>query len=207
MAKGLLIGILLGFIFAFAGVYYYFSGGMAPVATNSNPIPFEAKFARMALNKYLDKLPHSEPPIPADEKNLLEGAKVYQDHCAVCHGLPGEPKTSIAEGMFPPPPQLFRGVGVTDDEAWETFWIVSGGIRMTGMPGFKERLGENRMWQVSVLLKNAEKLPGSVKAALAPMASAVPPAPAILPPAGAPAATPGSAPATTPAPAATTPHN
>lgn len=76
--------------------------------------------------------------------------------------------TMIASGMFPKPPQLFKGVGVTDDEAWETYWKVANGIRMTGMPGFKERLGETKVWQVSLLLKNADKLPPSVTGDLAP---------------------------------------
>jgi hypothetical protein len=74
--------------------------------------------------------------------------------------------------MFPKPPQLFQGIGVTDDEAWETYWKVASGIRMTGMPGFKERLSETQMWQVSVLLKNADKIPPSVKAELVPAAAA-----------------------------------
>jgi thiosulfate dehydrogenase len=78
--------------------------------------------------------------------------------------------------MFPKPPLLFRGVGVTDDETWETYAKVSGGIRMTGMPGFKDRLSDTQMWQVSVLVKNADKLPASAKMELAPPPGTVPPA-------------------------------
>jgi thiosulfate dehydrogenase len=167
MLKGIIVGIVLGVLLVFCGAYFYFAGGHAPVATNSPEMPFEKKFARLALHAYLDKLPHPNSPVPADETNLLEGAKVYKEHCAVCHGLPGEPKTAIAQGMFPPPPQLFHGVGVTDDDAWETYWKVSGGIRMSGMPGFNERLGETKLWQVSVLLKNADKISPAVKAELA----------------------------------------
>ncbi len=100
-------------------------------------MPFERKFAHMGLNAYLEKLPHMEAQVPEDETNFLAGAEVYVQDCAVCHGLPGEPKTDIAEGMAPEPPQLFKGKGVTDDEPWETYWKVEGGIRMTGMPGFK----------------------------------------------------------------------
>jgi mono/diheme cytochrome c family protein len=81
--------------------------------------------------------------------------------------LPGADKTAIAAGMFPKPPQLWHGTGVTDDEAWETYWKVENGIRMTGMPGFKGQLNETQIWQVSVLLKNADKVPASVKTALA----------------------------------------
>jgi len=167
MLKGILFGIVLGVLLLLGGAYFYFAKGYAPVAVASPQMPLERKLAGMALHAYLDKLPHPAPQVPEDEKNFLEGAKVYKQHCAVCHGLPGEPKTVIADGMFPKPPQLFRGVGVTDDEAWETYWKVSGGIRMTGMPGFKERLSDTQMWQVSVLVKNANKIPASVKAELA----------------------------------------
>jgi mono/diheme cytochrome c family protein len=149
-------------------------------------MPFEKKIARIGLHAYLDKLPHPEPQVPANETSLLTGAKVYKENCAACHGLPGEPKTAIAQGMYPAPPQLFHGVGVTDDDAWESYWKVENGIRMTGMPGFKGQLTETQIWQVSVLVKNADKISASVKGELAagattPMSMAMPdssPAPA-----------------------------
>jgi hypothetical protein len=52
---------------------------------------------------------------------------------------------------------------------------------MTGMPGFKDRLSDTQMWQVSVLLKNADKIPASVKAELAPPPGTVAPAAAAAP--------------------------
>ena len=118
------------------------------------------------MHAYLDKLPHPNPQVPSDESTYLAGASVYRQNCAVCHGLPGEPKTAVAQGMYPPPPQLFHGVGVTDDEAWETYWKAENGIRMTGMPGFKDHLSETQIWQVTVLLKNADQISPAVKAAL-----------------------------------------
>ena len=167
MVKGIIVGILLGLLLVLVGVYYYFSSGRAPVAVTAPEMPLERKFASMALHRYLDKLPHPDPPVPQEEAAFLAGAKVYKEHCAVCHGLPGEPKSVIAAGMFPSPPQLFHGMGVTDDEPWETYWKVANGIRMTGMPGFKDRLGETQMWQVSVLVKNADKISPAVKGELA----------------------------------------
>jgi thiosulfate dehydrogenase len=204
MLKGVILGILLAAILGFLGVYSYFAGGHAPVATKAHEMPFEHKFAHLAQEAYLSKLPHLPSPVPEDEANFLAGAKVYKEHCAVCHGLPGEPKTAIADGMFPPPPQLFRGTGVTDDEAWETFWKVSGGLRMTGMPAFSDHLGETKMWQVSVLLKNADKISPAVKAELAsPLVTSIslPTTPGTTAPAAAPAVT------TTPAQAQPAPHN
>jgi thiosulfate dehydrogenase len=163
MFKGLIAGILLTVLLIAGGVYLYFSTGRAPMATKAPPMPFERKLAKLGLHAYLDKLPHPGPQVPADEANLLHGAKIYKETCAVCHGFPGEEKSAIAKGMYPAPPQLFDGTGVTDDEAWESYWKVENGMRMTGMPGFKDALMETQIWQVTVLVKNADKISESVK--------------------------------------------
>jgi hypothetical protein len=76
MFKGLILGILLGMLLIAGGIYYYFSSGHAPVATSAPPMPLEKTFARIGLHAYLDKLPHPEPQVPADEANLVSGAKV-----------------------------------------------------------------------------------------------------------------------------------
>jgi len=179
MFKGFIVGIVVGILLLSCGIYFYFSSGRAPVATSASPMPLERKLASIGLHAYLDKLPHPQPQVPADEANLVQGAKVYKEQCAVCHGLPGEPKPAVAQGMFPAPPQLFHGTGVTDDEAWESYWKVENGIRMTGMPAFKGQLTEAQIWQVSVLVKNADKITEAVRKELAagastPMSMAMP---------------------------------
>ena len=104
----------------------------------------------------------------------VAGAQVYKEHCAVCHGLAGQAQTAIAKGMFPKPPKLMEGTGVTDDPAGETYWKVAGGIRMTGMPGFEKTLSTTQMWQVSLLLANADKLPKAATGCVAGAPLAVP---------------------------------
>jgi thiosulfate dehydrogenase len=153
-------------------VYFYFSTGRAPVAVTDPPMPLEKKLAHMALNAHIAKAKVPPSAVAADEKSYLAGAEVYKQNCAVCHGLPDQPKTTIATGMYPPPPQLFHGTGVTDDPASETYWKAENGIRLTGMPGFKGRLTETQIWQVSVLLANADKIPAAVKTALSAPAGA-----------------------------------
>jgi mono/diheme cytochrome c family protein len=77
--------------------------------------------------------------------------------------------------MYPKPPLLLEGKGVTDDEAGETYWKIFNGIRLTGMPGFSKTLNETQMWQMAILLANADKLPPAAKAALvAPMGASIP---------------------------------
>jgi len=88
-----------------------------------------------------------------------------------------EDSPAAAKGMFPPPPQLFdKDDMVTDDPVGTTFWKVDSGIRLTGMPGFNKSLTKNQIWQVSMLLAGADKLPPPTKAALVPIAVVTPPA-------------------------------
>jgi hypothetical protein len=83
-----------------------------------------------------------------------------------------------------------EGKGVTDDEPGESYWKIFNGIRLTGMPGFSKSLNESQMWQIALLVANADKLPSSTKSLLvAPPATSAP---------AFPSAVPGSAP--TPAP-------
>lgn len=158
-----LLGLIVGLIVIPICVYMYFSSGSAPVATKSTPMPFEKMLANLALHARMRKEMPKSSPIPADEATFNAGVQVYKDNCAVCHGLPGQPLTAIAQGMFPKPPKLMEGTGVSDDPAEETYWKVSAGIRMTGMPGFDALLTPTQMWQVSLLLANSDKLPKTVK--------------------------------------------
>jgi mono/diheme cytochrome c family protein len=169
-----LIGLIVGLIVIPVGVYMYFSTGTAPVATSATPMPFEKMLASMALHARLKREMPKAPAIPADEAAYVTGAQVYKDNCAVCHGLPGQPQTAIAQGMFPKPPKLMEGKGVTDDAPEESYWKVAGGIRMTGMPGFEKLLSPTQMWQVSLLVANADKLPKSAKDALTPVGTPTP---------------------------------
>jgi thiosulfate dehydrogenase len=176
-----LVGLILGFIAVPVGVYFYFSSGSAPVATAAPPMPFEKTLAKMALHARVDKEMPKSVPIAADEAGYVAGAQVYKENCAVCHGVAGQPKTAIAKGMFPDPPKLMEGTGVTDDPPAESYWKVANGIRMTGMPGFDKTLSTTQMWQVSLLVANADKLPKTAQDVL----TGVPPATPV--PAAAPA--------------------
>jgi thiosulfate dehydrogenase len=158
----LIFGMILGAAAIVFGVYFYFVTGRAPVATSAPPMPFEKKLAHRALSAKIDQEMPKTVPFQPDEPNLAAGAQLYREHCAVCHGLPGQKETMIARGMYPRPPKLLEGKGVTDDEPGESYWKVANGIRLTGMPGFRPALSETQMWQVSLLVANADKLPNSV---------------------------------------------
>jgi thiosulfate dehydrogenase len=167
--KKFLLGLILGLLIPAVVVLCYFGLGYAPVATSAPPMPFEERVAHMALHARIAKeAPKKDAPMPPDEANLVQGAMVYAENCAFCHGLPNQKATMAAKGMFPLPPQLFeKDDMVTDDPAGVTYWKVSNGIRMTGMPGFAEMLTPTQMWQVSMLVAHADKLPAQAQTVLA----------------------------------------
>lgn len=156
----LITGFLLGLIALPVAGYFYIKGGHVPAATSAPPLPFEQWAARTALHAEIAREMPKNPLVQANEATFIAGAKVYRIHCAVCHGLPGQPDSEVSNGMFPKSPQLWKH-GVDDDPIGETYWKVANGIRLTGMPAFKGGLTDEQMWQVSQLLANAPKLPPS----------------------------------------------
>ena len=161
-------GIVVGAVVLVPLSAYLFArfGGLA-MATTAKPLPLEEMFAHTALKASMGGAGSVQDPVPDNEANLTQGARIYREDCAVCHGLPGQSKTAIAEGEFPPPPQLFQAKQmVTDDPEGVTYWKVSHGIRLSGMPGFGNTLSDTERWQVATLLKHADTLPAAVKAAL-----------------------------------------
>lgn len=162
-----IIGMLFGLlILAPVGAYLFVREGFFSLATSARPLPGEEYMAHLALRASIGLGKDQKDPLPVTDDNLLAGAKAYRENCAVCHGLPGQPKTALATGMFPPPPQLLEGKDmVTDDPEGTTFWKISNGIRLSGMPRF-DGMPQSVRWQMAQLLRQADKLPAAVQANL-----------------------------------------
>ena len=156
--RNFILGVVITLVVLAAGGYWYFASGQAPVATAAAPMPFETHMAKLALAATIAREMPKSVPVSANETTYMAAVPIYRTHCAVCHNLPGQPPSAISAGMFPPPPKLFPGKGVSDDPAGETYWKVSNGIRLTGMPAFNGTLSDLARWQVSVMLANADKL-------------------------------------------------
>ena len=168
--------VVLGFVLAMvvlaAGIWVYLRWGAPPVATADKPFPYEQAIVSIPLSARIDRQMKT-PPFGIGEDVYEGGAKVYRMQCASCHGSPGH-DVPFAKYMYPTAPQLWKKhrtgnvVGVSDDDAGETYWKVANGIRLTGMPAFDHVLTDTQMWQVSLLLKNADQeLPDPVVKILA----------------------------------------
>jgi thiosulfate dehydrogenase len=157
-----LFGVIVGLTLAPLLVWGWFRYGHPPVAVADHPLPFERQITHVPLDARIDREMPKSAPIEADETNLVAGAQIYHDECAACHGFYGKPST-FAKHMYPSAPQLWARhhngdvVGVSDDPPGETFWKVDNGIRLTGMPSYHDVLTETQIWQVTLLLANADK--------------------------------------------------
>ena len=166
--SGLVVGVLIiPVLFVLVVVTGHF-----PAATADSPLPLERTIAGVALHARIRRQAPRRDVSRLITDDLVGGANVYQKNCAFCHGLPDQPKSLLATGMFPPPPQLFMaGDGVTDDPAGEVYWKVKNGIRLTGMPAFQASLSDEQMWQATALVVRADKLPIEAFDALKPAPS------------------------------------
>jgi len=162
-----LLGVLLGLAILPAALYLYVATGHAPVATADAAMPMETFFAKIGRKSRIKAEQPKRDLSTFSTADLTAGADIYQKDCAFCHGLPNQSKPDAAKGMFPRAPQLLdKEDMVTDDPVGESFWKVKNGIRLSGMPGFKQSLSETQMWQVSALLAKADQLPPEVSAKL-----------------------------------------
>lgn len=180
--KGFVVGVLVGAALFAGGIYYYFVSGTAPAAVADPPMMMERKMASRSLDAHIDKANVPAPPIQPSEENYVAAAKLYRDQCAGCHGLPNQTPPAISGNMFPDATLMFKGKGVTDDPPQVSYWKVKNGIRLTGMPSFKGIVDDTQMWQLALLVANADKIPDSAKKLLIPE-----PTPAAAAPTAAPA--------------------
>jgi len=156
---------VLGFLCAMAVIsvcaWASFRFGRPPVAVADPPFPFEAQIVRVPLGARIQS-EIQKAPFGTSEDQFEAGAKIYATSCASCHGTP-KGDVRFARYMYPQDPQLFKKhknsavVGVSDDEAGETFWKIKNGIRLTGMPAFQRIYSDTEMWDVALLLRSADQ--------------------------------------------------
>ncbi len=88
----------------------------------------------------------AEPASLSAAPVLQRGAACYRDHCEQCHGGPGMARHPFGLSMQPLPSALIEA-----SRHWkprELYWITRHGIKMSGMPAWEFRLGEDDLWAV-----------------------------------------------------------
>jgi thiosulfate dehydrogenase len=161
------IGIATTVVVLIVGGYVFVRAGGVPIATTSHPLPLEERVARTAILASTGNAAEQKNPLAPDDTSMLGGLSVFRQNCAICHSIPGTPRSAISQGMFPSPPQFFQKKDmVVNVPEGVTYWVVTHGIRLSGMPGFEKTLSDTERWQVTTLLAHVDKLSPEIQAAL-----------------------------------------
>jgi mono/diheme cytochrome c family protein len=133
----------------------------------------EAGIAMPSLDASVGRrAPAIQNPIQPTEANLTAGFKIYQANCASCHGDIHRTHGALAEGLYPRAPQFLEDA--PDMPENQNYYIVEHGIRLSGMPAWKQVLSEQEIWQVTTFLGRLDQLPPAVSDAWKAMASTAP---------------------------------
>jgi mono/diheme cytochrome c family protein len=98
-----------------------------------------------------------DAPARAGATEVRRGFCIYATHCVTCHGAAAVPREHWAGGLEPQPPYLLDAA-----DRWrprELFWIVKNGIKMTGMPSWRDSLSDEEVWDVVAWLRASRELP------------------------------------------------
>ncbi|HEY1904431.1 MAG TPA: c-type cytochrome [Myxococcaceae bacterium] len=131
-------------------------GGVNLSATN-RPSKLEKTVAHAVLDASVRARAPRGKSAPSDPASVARGREAYRANCLVCHGVPGGAQSAIAAGLNPPVPDLGEPETQRRSDG-ELFFLVSGGVRLTGMPGFEKSLPEETRWQLVGFLRALPKL-------------------------------------------------
>jgi mono/diheme cytochrome c family protein len=165
--KAFVGGILFSAIVILVGGYLLVKQGYLPIEADQQPAALERKIAMSAVDASVDRhAPDRKNPIQPTDENLAEGAKIFLNNCAGCHGLPSNPDSRFGHSFYPPVPQFFTDAPDMPDN--QNFYITQHGTRWTGMPAWNKTLNETQIWTVVTFLSHLEKLPPAALKVLEP---------------------------------------
>jgi high-affinity iron transporter len=100
--------------------------------------------------------------LPTKLADLAEGAQLYRQSCASCHGALGKGDGPAGRGMNPPPPAVGDEAAMRDVSPATMYRIVSVGIGGTPMTGFAGALTADQRWNVVSYLISLRATPAQV---------------------------------------------
>ncbi len=96
-------------------------------------------------------------PLKTTIGNVVEGARLYDLRCAVCHGMMGIGDGEAGERLDTPPADLGRSLGERAYGDDFFYWSIAegGGEFGTDMPPFKNDLSDREIWKVLTFMRAA----------------------------------------------------
>lgn len=152
-----LTGILIGILLVIGAASFIIMSGSYNVAAMNRPGKMETKIAAFALNRAIQKrAPVRANPFTKPE-DVRAGLAHFKENCLDCHGAPGVEEAEFGSGLNPPAPDLTLP-SVQRMRDGELYWVVSNGIRMTGMPAFSPTHKEEEIWKIVAFVRHLPEI-------------------------------------------------
>ncbi len=154
-------GILATLVVLTIGGWLYIRLGYVDLRATAEPSRLESELSP-ALDAFAARnAPRLENPIPPTEANLLDGARLYRDKCADCHGRPDNPESDYGRSFHPRARQFMKEPSRRPEN--QTFFLIKDGVRWSGMPAWGNIMTDSEIWQVVDLLNRLGNLPPSAQ--------------------------------------------
>jgi mono/diheme cytochrome c family protein len=148
-------GIVFVMIVLALGGWLYLRFGFVDVCANVQPSRFGSEIESTALHASVARhAPKEKNPIQPTDGNLFDGARLYRDKCADCHGRPDNPESEYGESFYPPAPQFLKVHPQLSDD--QKFYIIRCGVRRTAMPAWGKIMADSEIWQVVAFLDHLD---------------------------------------------------
>jgi mono/diheme cytochrome c family protein len=153
-------------VLALIGAGIVVGAGLVDFSATAPPSRLEERAAQFALNRSIARhAPSRKNPLGDSPEAVTAGLVLFRAHCVSCHGAPGVDPSEEGASLNPPAPGLtLARVQARPDG--QLFWVVSHGIRMTGMPAFGPSRSEQEIWQLVAALRRLPQLSDAEKRAL-----------------------------------------
>jgi thiosulfate dehydrogenase len=159
--RNFVLGFAAAFLVVLLAVFCYVRLGFFDPRADVEVGGLESKIAMPSLDAAVDRhAPEVQDPIQLTDDNLIAGMKIYQEDCASCHGDVHRPHGTLADAFYPRAPQFAEDA--PDMPENQNFYIIEHGIRLSGMPAWKDTLNNQQLWQVTAFLSHMDKLPPHV---------------------------------------------
>ena len=87
---------------------------------------------------------------------ISEADEHFVEHCGMCHGADGKGKTLIGQNLYPKTPDMTLPDTQQLSDG-ELYYIISNGVRLTGMPAWGSEDKPEAIWDLVALIRRLPK--------------------------------------------------
>jgi predicted CXXCH cytochrome family protein len=160
-AKKIFNGVLWGLLsIAVTGALLLFILFLRGFRAVQQPTAFESALATRVRNLAIPwSASHAKNPLVGDDAALRQGRELFLSDCATCHGVDGSGATSVGTHMYPRVPDL-RSQPAQNLTDGQIHYIISNGVRYTGMPALSQAHRESRedSWKLVLFVRSLKAL-------------------------------------------------